>query len=114
MLAGHSFAHLPHPTHSPGSILAYMPVGMVIAFLGHTLMQHPQATQAWTLTTAFFLIMIHFLLFCFSIQEEYFLFRDKVTKNFSQIHNVCLAELDYCFTTADKIVYNVFGNNTEA
>ena len=57
ILAGHSFAHFPHPTHNSLSMLAWMPFKIVIAFRGQTLMQHPQATHSWMLTTAFLFAM---------------------------------------------------------
>ena len=45
LLAGHSFAHFPHPTHLSESILALIPLQIAIAFNRHTLTQQPQATQ---------------------------------------------------------------------
>ena len=58
MLAGHSFAHFPHPTHNSLSMTAWMPWGMVIAFLGQTFIQHPQATHSRILTDAFLFAMV--------------------------------------------------------
>lgn len=52
-LAGHSFAHFPQPTHLPSITSAMIPRTIAIACMGHTLTQHPQATQAVWSTTAF-------------------------------------------------------------
>jgi phosphoglycerol transferase MdoB-like AlkP superfamily enzyme len=60
-LAGHSLAHRPHPTHKSLFISAKTPFGTVIALLGQTFMQHPQATHSFVLTTAFLLAMIKLL-----------------------------------------------------
>jgi hypothetical protein len=53
--AGHSAAHFPHPIHLLLSTIAYIPLAMVIALFGQTLAQHPQATQSFSNTTAYFL-----------------------------------------------------------
>lgn len=57
-LAGHSFAHFPHPTHLSESILALIPLQIAIAFNRHTLTQQPQATQWFSFTVAFRLFLI--------------------------------------------------------
>jgi len=44
-LAGHSFAHLPQPTHFPMSTWAMIPWKIWMASMGQTLAQQPQATQ---------------------------------------------------------------------
>ena len=56
--AGHSFAHLPQPTQTVGSIFARIPFQISIAFLGQTLTQQPQATQSSVWTKAFRLFLI--------------------------------------------------------
>lgn len=62
--AGHSLAHNPQPTHRLGLITACMPFGTVMAFLGQTFMQQPQATHSRMLTEAFrFAMIISFLFF---------------------------------------------------
>lgn len=53
MLAGHSLAHFPHPMHRALLTSAQMPFGTVIALLGQTLTQHPQATHSRALIVAF-------------------------------------------------------------
>jgi hypothetical protein len=80
MLAGHSLVHIPHPTQRSLSMTAWMPFGMVIAFRGQTFIQHPQATQSWILTTAFFLVMIKLLLLFYRLRETVFfiVYRQKV------------------------------------
>lgn len=72
MLAGHSFTHLPHPTHKSLLIKALTPLGMETAFLGQTFMQHPQATHSRRLTTAFLLIMTYLLFLFIQYTDVYF------------------------------------------
>ena len=64
MLAGHSLAHFPHPTHLVKSTFAIIPLKIVIADKGHTFTQHPQATQSDLFMDAFFffIVVITFLL----------------------------------------------------
>lgn len=52
-LAGHSFAHLPQPTHFPMSTRAMIPWKIWMASMGQTLAQQPQATQLFWSTKAF-------------------------------------------------------------
>jgi hypothetical protein len=59
MEAGHSFAHKPQPIHLLASTCANIPRLMVIAFLGHTLIQAPQATQSlWDISARLFAIFL--------------------------------------------------------
>ena len=51
--AGHSFAHLPHPTHLVSSMIALIPLKIVIAPKGHIFKQQPQATHRFSSTCAF-------------------------------------------------------------
>lgn len=61
-LAGHSFAHFPQPTHLVISTSAMIPFIILIAPIGQTLMQQPQATQSDCSTKAFRFLFIVFII----------------------------------------------------
>ncbi len=58
--AGHALTHNPHPTQDKASTTAQIPLLTCIAFLGHTFMQAPQATQFFP-TMAIYLLILKIL-----------------------------------------------------